>query len=118
MERKEGVPQYCFAADTTFEFGDHKLQTFYPGEGHTKDNIVIWFGKEKVLYGGCLIKSTETESIGNVADANLGVWSSTIDNVKKHCPSPAFIIPGHQGWTSLAALSHTKKLVTKNILNK
>ena len=37
--------------------GQHAFQTYYGGQGHTPDNIVIWFDKEKILYGGCLVKS-------------------------------------------------------------
>ncbi|MCW3125560.1 MAG: blaB1 [Bacteroidetes bacterium] len=107
IERKEAVPQYCFTADTTFDFGDHMLQTFYPGEGHTKDNIVIWFDKEKILYGGCLVKSAEATGIGNVADANLNEWRNTISKLKKRFSSPTFIIPGHQDYEFSSFGSYT-----------
>ncbi len=33
-------------------------------EGHTKDNIVIWLPKGKVLYGGCFVKSAENNRPG------------------------------------------------------
>ncbi|HXB45547.1 MAG TPA: hypothetical protein VNV85_15885, partial [Puia sp.] len=89
--------QYCF-------------QTYYPGEGHTPDNIVIWFDKEKILYGGCLIKSTEADNIGNLEDANVKEYATTIENVQKKFKFPKYIIPGHQDWTSTRSLEHTLKL--------
>ncbi len=55
-ERHQQQAQYYFTKDTTFAVGSHRFVTCYPGEGHTEDNIVIWFDDEKVLYGGCLIK--------------------------------------------------------------
>ena len=44
--------------------------THLTGEGHTKDNIVIWFDIEKILYCGCFVKSTESIELGNIVDAN------------------------------------------------
>jgi metallo-beta-lactamase class B len=48
--------QYHFDKDTSFCIGQYSFSTFYPGEGHTKDNLVIWFEKEKILYGDVLLK--------------------------------------------------------------
>ena len=113
IDRREPQAQYCFSTDTSFDFGDHKVQTFYPGQGHTSDNIVLWFDDTKILYGGCFIKSCEAGDIGNVADANLNEWPQSIAKVKAHFPHPAFIIPGHQSWTSTKALDHTLTLIRK-----
>ncbi len=33
------------------------LEVFYPGEGHSKDNITIWIPEYKVLFGGCFNKN-------------------------------------------------------------
>src|SRR5882724_4480902 len=44
--------EYLMYQDTVFAVGGHKFQVFYPGQGHSPDNIVIWFDKEKILYGG------------------------------------------------------------------
>lgn len=41
-----------FDNDTIFNIGQYSFQTYYGGEGHTKDNIVIWFENERILYGG------------------------------------------------------------------
>ena len=74
-EKNEPQAEYCFAADTVFEFGDHSLQTFYPGKGHAPDNIVLWFADEKILYGGCFIKSCEANSLGYLRDADIDLWA-------------------------------------------
>ena len=104
--------------DTSFNIGSHLFEVYYAGEGHTADNIVVWFGKEKVLYGGCLVKSTEAASLGNLEDANTKAWVTTIQKLQNKFAHPAFIIPGHQGWTSNQSLIHTLALLkeynTKN----
>jgi glyoxylase-like metal-dependent hydrolase (beta-lactamase superfamily II) len=107
-----------FRTDTTFQVGNHQIQAFYPGEGHSKDNIVVWMPKEKVLYGGCLIKSTETQDMGNLSDANLAAWPATIRNVQKQFPNPSFVIPGHQSWENKKSLAHTLHLLETHTKKK
>ncbi|MDD8018051.1 MAG: BlaB/IND/MUS family subclass B1 metallo-beta-lactamase, partial [Bacteroidota bacterium] len=80
--------KYYFTKDTTFIIGNHTFQTYYPGEGHTADNIVIWCDAEKILYGGCLVKSTENFSLGNIEDANLSRWPASIKNIMTRFPKP------------------------------
>lgn len=108
---REKEAAFHFTKDTTFVVGNRKFETFYPGEGHTKDNIVIWLDDQKILYGGCLVKSTENKSLGNIADANLDAWAATIRNVIKKFPAPKFVIPGHFGWSDNKSLKHTLKLL-------
>lgn len=111
-EYKEPKAAYTFTKDTTFKIGNYPIQTFYPGEGHTKDNIVIWFGKEKVLFGGCFIKSLETQEVGYAKESNLAAWPASIARVKKAFPGARIVIPGHLGGTSPAALDHTSEIAT------
>ncbi len=109
--RGEKQAQYYFTKDTTFTVGGVTVQTYYPGEGHTKDNIVVWLPKQKVLVGGCLVKSTETNNIGNVADANVKQWPATMQNVINKFPSAKYVIPGHQGGLDKNSLQHTIDVV-------
>jgi metallo-beta-lactamase class B len=109
--------EFHFTDDTTFTVGQYTFQTYFAGEGHTKDNIVIWFPKDKILYGGCLIKSTEATSLGYLDDANITAWPATINNLKQKFPDPAFIIPGHQSWESKKSLDHTLFLLKENKKN-
>jgi len=105
---------FYFEKDTTFAIGTYLFETYYPGEGHTKDNIVVWCDKEKILYGGCLIKSTENDGLGNTADANVVAWEYSIRNVMKRFPNPQYVIPGHFGWISNKGLQHTLQLLEQN----
>jgi len=106
-------PEYYFTKDTAFNIGGVPVQTYYPGEGHTKDNIVVWLPQQKILYGGCFIKSTDTNDIGNVADANVKQWPQSVQNVMRKFPNTAYVIPGHQGWKDKNALQHTLDVVRK-----
>ncbi len=105
------LAEFQFTKDTTFTFGGVKFETFYPGEGHTPDNIVVWFPKSKILYGGCFVKSIEAKGLGNVADANITNWPIAIKKTIKKFKSPRFVIPGHQNWLGKNALMHTLYLL-------
>lgn len=111
QQHNEKQAEFYFVSDTTFSIGNYKFETYYAGEGHTKDNLVIWFDRYKILYGGCLVKSTENQGLGNVADANIKEWTPTIKKVMKKYPKPKYVIPGHFGWSNKRALKHTLKLL-------
>jgi len=103
--------EFLIYKDTVFAIGQHSFRTYYGGWGHTPDNIVIWFDKEKILYGGCAVKSVEAEDLGNLSDANVKEWEATIRKIMDQFKNPNYIIPGHNDWTSREALTHTLKLI-------
>lgn len=111
--KKDGKPRATrtFKNDTTFTIDRYKFQTCYPGEGHTKDNMVIWFPKERILYGGCLIKSTDTKTLGFTGEANLQQWPKTLNKLKQRYPYPSYIITGHDNWKDTKSIDHTLKLL-------
>jgi metallo-beta-lactamase class B len=84
------------------------VEVFFPGEGHTIDNIVTWIPDDRVLFGGCLLKATTAPDLGNVADANLGAYPATIRRVAQ-AYAPHHVIPGH-GTLAGDAVAHTAAL--------
>ncbi len=111
--RHEKQAQYYFTKDTAFTIDGYTIEAFYPGPGHTQDNIVIWLPREKILYGACFVKSYATESIGFTDDADLKDWPASIRKVMAHCPNPVYVIPGHLDWQNNTSLQHTMDLLTK-----
>ncbi len=109
--RNQPRAAHLITNDTTFTFGNDSFQTFYPGEGHSPDNIVVWFPKEKILYGGCFVKSTEAATLGNLSDANTKAWPVSVKNIFSQLGTPIFVIPGHQSWASNQSLQHTLELL-------
>lgn len=110
--------EFLMLNDTTFIVGQYSFETYYPGEGHTEDNIIIWFEKEKILYGGCLIKGADDENLGYLDDGNKTAYASTLDRVQQKCRKPKFIIVAHSDWRNINSLKHSimmaKKLRKKN----
>lgn len=110
-ENQRPRSEFLLLKDTTISVGQYKFQTYYGGQGHTKDNIVIWFSKERILYGGCLIKSIDAKSIGYVKEANLEEWPKTIKKIQIKFKEPEYIITGHDNWNSTNSLNHTLELL-------
>ena len=110
--------EFLMYGDSTFTVGQYSFETYYPGPGHAPDNIVVWFSKEKILYGGCLIKSTEDGDLGYLGDANADEYASTIVKVIQKCDQPKYVIPGHDDWRNIGSLKHTlimaRELKSKN----
>lgn len=110
---KEPQAAAYFTNDTMVSIGGYSWETFYPGPGHAPDNIVIWFPKQKILYGGCLIKSIENQDLGNVADADLNNWPMAIERITAKYPDARLVVPGHFGGLGKGALAHTLQLLRK-----
>lgn len=115
LARQKGmpVPEHTFLQDTLMRVGSVTFRPFYPGPGHTPDNIVVWFPEARVLYGGCFIKSTEAGTLGNLSDADISAWPASLRKVSQAFHKPRFIIPGHQSWQSRSSLKHTLRLLGK-----
>ncbi len=114
---KEGRAEFIIPDDATFTVGQYNFEAYYPGKGHAPDNIVVWFGKEKILYGGCFIKSVEAEDLGNLGDADVKEWGKSIKKVQSKFKNPKYVIPGHDDGTTSESINHTLKLV-QDYLNK
>lgn len=111
LATNERAAEFTFGKDTVFTIGEHRFETFYPGEGHTADNIVVWIDDARILYGGCFIKSTENHDLGYIAEANLPEWEKSLQKTMKKYPKAKFVIPGHFSWKSNKGLKHTLKLL-------
>jgi len=105
--------EFVIEKDTVFNVGQYAFETYYPGQGHTADNIVIWVDKEKILYGGCLIKGADAENLGYLGDGNVVEYETTLKKVQKKYPHPKFIIVSHHDWHNINALKHSIKLAEK-----
>jgi metallo-beta-lactamase class B len=105
--------EFLMTKDTVFNVGQYSFEVYYPGGGHTEDNIVAWFSKEKILYGGCLIKGAKAKNLGYLGDANIEAYETTLKKVKEKCPDPKFIIVSHHDWTNINSLKNSIKLARK-----
>ncbi len=89
------------------------FEVFYPGAGHSGDNIVFYYAPAKVLFGGCLIRPGESHNLGNTADGDVGHWAEAARSVAAAFPDAEIIIPSHGPMGGRALLDHTVALATK-----
>ena len=107
--KRHPLAQTIFNQDTVLSVGQAEVVVMFPGPGHTKDNVVAYFPTSKALFGGCLVKSINA-SKGNVADASLEQWSTTINRAKKRFPETEWVIPGHGTPGGIELLNYTIEL--------
>ncbi len=108
-----GSPDVTFRTDTSFAVGGQRIEVYYPGGGHTPDNVVVYLPNQKILFGGCLVKDAQAKNLGNTADADMGNWANAIRNVQRRFPRAKVVIPSHGPWGDRTALSHTLELLQK-----
>lgn len=104
------VPQNGFTDSLNLTFGQLEIQCFFPGAGHSSDNIVVWIPSEKILFPGCLVKELRSTSLGNTADGDVAQYPKTIRKVLEHFPDAQIVIPGHGRFGGLELISHTAVL--------
>jgi len=97
--------------DTVFSVGGTNFHVFYGGPGHSFDNIVVWFPSGKLLYGGCLIKSSAAKDLGNLEDAFPRRWPSTIERIQREFGPPSITVAGHGPWQDNRSVPHTLSLL-------
>ena len=112
--QKEGYdsPDDVFENMLKLKLGNKTIINTYFGEAHTKDNIVSYFPDDKILYGGCMIKSLNAQK-GNLADANIEEWANTVTNIKNEYPDVEIIIPGHGNYGGPELLDYTITLFSE-----
>lgn len=107
------LPQKGFEDQLTLRVGNQSVDVKFFGEGHTTDNVVGYFSKDKVLFGGCLIKA-DGSGKGNLADANVEAWSKTVQKIKNHYPKVQVVVPGHGKPGGSELLNYTIELFKEN----
>jgi len=96
----------------SFELVKGTVEVFYPGAGHSKDNIVIWLPKVKLLFGGCFVKSLNSKNLGYTGDSSISDWAQSIQNVTDKYPNIEVVVPGHGNLGGIELLQHTDHLVS------
>jgi len=83
------------------------VEVFYPGAGHTPDNLVVYVPQARVLLGGCAVYEGSRTAPGNLSDADLGAWPVSLARVEARYPEAEVVIPGHGTPGGLGLLDHT-----------
>lgn len=113
--REQGlpIPQTPFSDALNFDFNGEEIECRYFGAGHSADNITVWLPGRKVLFGGCLIKSMDSTGLGNLSDAVVADWDTTVGKLLKQYSGIQTVVPGHGSAGGAELLPQTIQLVEK-----
>jgi metallo-beta-lactamase class B len=102
---------WSFEFEERLELGGETVDLFYPRGGHTRDNIVVWLPRRKVLFGGCLVRGLGTTTLGWTGDSDIRGWHAAMRRIIDRYPEAEIVIPGHGLPGNMHLLSHTMELL-------
>jgi len=94
--RAEGspIPDVALRARERVLSDPRGFEVFYPGPGHTLDNVAVAFPAARLLAGGCLVKSAASGE-GYVGEAFPPDWPAAIAALRERYPGYSLVVPGH-----------------------
>lgn len=108
------APDVIIPKDTVMVIDGVPFEFHYPGAGHTRDNMVVWLAAQRVLHGGCLVKSAGATDMGFIGDADLAAWPASIRDLQRRYAEARVIVPGHGAPGGPELLDHTLLLLEKH----
>lgn len=108
--RRAGKPLASHAFSGDLRLAQGRIEVFYPGPGHTKDNLVVYLPNQKLLFGGCFIRAAEATNLGNVRDASVKLWPASAAKTLDRYPETQVVVPGHGKVGDASLLAHTREL--------
>jgi len=102
---------WTFEFEERLELGGEKIHLFYPGPGHTRDNVVVWLPRRQILFVGCLVKSAAARDLGNVDEADMKNWPVAVRRIIERYRDAEILVPGHGKPGGVELLSHTMELL-------
>jgi metallo-beta-lactamase class B len=105
------VPENTFGQILRLGTEGSEIVAGYYGAGHTADNIVVWVPSEKILFGGCLVKTFGARDLGNISEADLDRWPHTLKKLLELYPGAKVVIPGHGSHGGIELIRHTIELL-------
>lgn len=107
------LPSASFEDRLSIDFFGEEIICQYFGGGHTRDNITVYLPDNNLLFGGCMIKSMDSRSLGFTGDSDLENWAKSVQNLLKTYPDIHCVIPGHGHHGNHELLKHTIDLVNQ-----
>ena len=112
MKENKPTASHVFTGDY-FSMMDGLIEVYYPGPGHTRDNLVVWLPEKSILFGGCLVRSLEWSTLGFTGDAMISQWADSISRIQSKYSSIDVVVPGHGEVAGRSILDHTHELAIK-----
>jgi metallo-beta-lactamase class B len=113
LAREKGfvVPERELRSEEQLVLSGITLETWYPGHGHTVDNIVVWLPTDALLVGGCFVKAAESKTLGNVQEIDPAQWAIGIAALRRRYAKARTVVPGHGASGGPELIVHTADLL-------
>jgi metallo-beta-lactamase class B len=98
-------------ASGVLKIGGTAFEVYFPGPGHSPDNIVVWLQDSGILFGGCLVEAAGADDLDNLIDANLDRWPDAIARVSTRYGRARIVVPGHGAPGGTELFAHTLALL-------
>lgn len=105
------IPEVGFKDSLILKLGGKVMECHYLGAAHSMDNIVVWIPSGKLLFAGCMVKSMDSDNLGNAADGDLNAYPITIRSLLQKFPEARMVIPGHGDFGGVELIRHTLSLL-------
>jgi metallo-beta-lactamase class B len=111
--RRDGlpVPHKSFEGRRDIPLGSRVLEVRDVGPGHTADTVVVWLPGARILFGGDLVRSAASRTLGYTAEADLDAWPTSIRALIEAYGDARLIVPGHGAPGGRELLEHTLELL-------
>jgi glyoxylase-like metal-dependent hydrolase (beta-lactamase superfamily II) len=76
-------PNITFDSKMTITLGKYKVEVIYPGPGHTRSNIVVYFPSQKVIHMGDLLFNNQHTFIVLDEGSNTANWINIMNEFYK-----------------------------------
>ena len=93
--------------------GTREIRILCIGQGHTRNDVVVWLPKEGVLASGDVVSAITPMAS---ATADLAIWARALDRLI--ALGPRTIVPGHGAVQSGDALLHRTKALLGAVLDR
>lgn len=104
-------PQPVVQKQHVIDCGNTQIEVFSPGWGHTPDNTLVYLSKQKVLYGGSFIQSTDRRKLVRSKESHFKFWKRGLIKVKNKFKKVSKVVPRHQSWGDAKLITHTMGLL-------
>jgi peptidoglycan/xylan/chitin deacetylase (PgdA/CDA1 family) len=107
------APAHAFEQETPWSGtrGGVEFFAWFPGAGHSPENLVVWLPDQRVLFGGCLLRPYESRGLGNLEDADLDAWGPTLRAVRERYGAAQMVVPSHGELGGPEIIDHSLALV-------
>lgn len=87
------------------------IEIFYPGPGHSPDNIMAWIERQGVLFAGPAVRPVTARSLGHTEAADLLEWAEAIGRTIDRYREARVVVPSHSPLGGPDLLTHTLNLL-------